>query len=174
MELKKLNFGCGSRFVQSWVNIDFTSSSPQVKAINFLKGFPFADNSFDVVYSSHVLEHFTIGQAKALLLEAYRVLKPGGILRVVVPDLENICREYLRVLSLPDSDKHKSQYYQWIIIELLDQMARMTPGGEMVKMFQAAKGNDGLRNYIHQRTSSFAETTYDHVSFYKKLRTMKA
>jgi len=51
-------------------------------------GIPFADNTVDFVYSSHFLEHLFRKDAFALLKESYRVLKPGGTVRVCVPDLE--------------------------------------------------------------------------------------
>src|SRR5580658_121949 len=105
--MRKLNFGCGNRIAPHWTNIDFHSSDSRVTRANLLSGFPFPDQSFDFVYSSHVLEHFTKEQARVLLAEAHRVLKPGGIIRTVVPDLEGTCREYLRILDLDNSDKNK-------------------------------------------------------------------
>lgn len=50
-------------------------------------GIPFADGSVDFVYSSHFLEHLYRTDAIRLLKESFRVLKPGGIMRVAVPDL---------------------------------------------------------------------------------------
>ena len=141
------------------MNIDFTSSAPCVKSVNLLKGFPFDNDSFDVVYSSHVLEHFTKEQAKTLLAEARRVLKPGGVLRIVVPDLENVCAEYLRVFSLPDSDERKPLCYQWMMIELLDQLTRLKAGGEMLGFYGKIqnKDTDGkfFVDYVRQRTTYF-------------------
>src|ERR1700733_13753782 len=90
--LEKLNFGCGTRYAPGWTNIDFHGEGTHVKRVNLLAGFPFPDNSFDAVYSSHVLEHFTPQQGSFLIRESCRVLKPGGILRTVVPDLEASCR----------------------------------------------------------------------------------
>ena len=75
---KLLNLGCGTRFHRSWTNIDFSSSDKSVIAHNLLKGIQYNDNFFDVVYHSHVLEHFTKSDAKKFLLECFRVLKPNG------------------------------------------------------------------------------------------------
>lgn len=55
---------------------------------------PLAENSVDVIYSSHMLEHLDREQARAFLAEALRVLRPGGWIRTVVPDLERYVREY--------------------------------------------------------------------------------
>ena len=56
---------------------------------------PFADGSVAVVYSSHMLEHLGRDEARAFLLECRRILRPGGILRLVVPDLERYVRTYV-------------------------------------------------------------------------------
>ena len=58
------------------------------------KKIPLADHSVAVLYSSHMLEHLDRYQAKRFLVEAYRVLRPGGILRLVVPDLERLAKRY--------------------------------------------------------------------------------
>src|ERR1041385_5970668 len=97
--MKMLNLGCGDRYHAGWVNVDFVSNDKNVLAHNLLKGIPFGNNSFDAVYHAHVLEHFTPEDGKKLLEECFRVLKPGGILRIGVPDLETIVREYMRNLE---------------------------------------------------------------------------
>jgi len=135
--VKKLNFGCGSRIANGWVNIDFYSADRRVERVNLLKGFPYPDNSFDVVYSSHVVEHFTLDQASFILQEAWRILKPGGIVRIVVPDLAETCKEYLRILALPDNDPEKGRKYDWSLLELLDQLVRAQAGGRMGPYLQA-------------------------------------
>ena len=160
--MTKLNFGCGSRFSQNWVNIDVYSGGPEVQRVNLLKRWPFPNNHFDASYSSHVLEHFTPSQARHLISEAFRVMKPGGIIRIVVPDLEDTCREYIRILDsfTPSSPPEK---YHWIIPELLDQIARGTPSGEMGPYFQELResGSADLRAYVQSRsgTASSASTT---------------
>ncbi len=63
------------------------------------KGIPFDDASVDVVYHSHVLEHLDRDIVNGFLLEVKRVLRTGGIHRIVVPDLEFACRNYLTHLE---------------------------------------------------------------------------
>jgi len=60
---------------------------------------PFPDASFDVVYHSHVLEHFSQPDGLRFLGQLPKVLRPGGLLRVVVPDLERIVELYRQALS---------------------------------------------------------------------------
>jgi len=62
---------------------------------NLSKPLPFADNSVSAIYASHVLEHLYRSQALALISECKRTLKPGGVLRLVVPDLQSMVVEYL-------------------------------------------------------------------------------
>lgn len=57
-------------------------------------GVPLGDNTVDVIYSSHALEHIFLEEAQALLQDAYRALKEGGVIRLAVPDLEYAVRLY--------------------------------------------------------------------------------
>lgn len=57
-------------------------------------GLPFADNSVDYVYSSHVLEHFFREDAERLVKEIHRVLRSGGRVRICVPDLDHAISLY--------------------------------------------------------------------------------
>lgn len=65
-------------------------------------------------------------------MESFRVLRPGGIVRLAVPDLEGIAREYLQVVARADKGEQTAmQQYEWITLELLDQLVRDRSGGEM-------------------------------------------
>lgn len=133
-----LNLGCGTRFHPAWTNIDFTSSGPEVISHNLRHGIPFADDSVQVVYHSHILEHFSRGDARSFLRECRRVLNPGGIIRVVVPDLESMAQTYLRALERAAAgDKQWGHNYEYVMLELYDQTVRERPGGE-------------LGDYLHQ------------------------
>ena len=176
--MNKLNFGCGDRLAPGWVNIDFHSHHPGVRRVNLLRRLPFADNSFDVVYSSHVLEHFSRDTAASLLRECHRILKPGGILRVVVPDLENVCREYLRILELVNSSTQAREQYDWIILELLDQLTRTEPSGLMrrFKSELAASNRQEMLNYVTARTEnkpSSQPTSYSFADRFRRLSVQK-
>lgn len=129
--MEKLNLGCGSLFFPSWVNIDFLPK-PRVQGHDLTKPLPFTDNSFDATYSSHVLEHFSRDQGKNFIQEQFRVLKKGGVCRVVVPDLEMLCRSYLDKLEkvIPGTSSPRLSY-EWGVIELIDQMTREVSGGQM-------------------------------------------
>ena len=134
---KLLNVGCGERIHEDWVNLDLVPRRPGVIAHDIRSGLPFADNSFSAVYHSHVLEHMRRSAAPALLRECYRVLEPGGILRVVVPDLETIAALYLKNLEgAVAGDTESARRHEWMLLELLDQMVRDESGGEMLKYWK--------------------------------------
>ena len=134
---RKINLGCGQKFHTEWINIDYKSNNCNIIAHDLGTGIPFESNSCDVIYHSHLLEHFTKSYAPIFLNNCFCVLKPGGLIRVVVPDLENIVRLYLILLekSLKE-DQEAQNRYEWIMLELFDQMVRNQPGGEMLKYWQ--------------------------------------
>lgn len=130
--MKYLNLGCGRRFHPDWTNIDFISTGERVIAHNLTEGIPQPDNTFDVVYHSHVLEHFSKSQAKSFLAECYRVLKPGGTIRIAIPDLEQIARTYLENLEQAQAGSAAAgDNHHWMVIEMLDQSVRNHSGGDM-------------------------------------------
>jgi SAM-dependent methyltransferase len=135
-----LNLGCGHRYRANWVNVDFTTTGDGVIAHNLTQGIPFPDASFDLVYHSHVLEHFSKAGAVPFLQECYRVLRPGGILRVVVPDLEQIARMYLKALEEASVGSAAwLHHYEWLLLELFDQTVRNRPGGDMLAYLQRSQ-----------------------------------
>jgi predicted SAM-dependent methyltransferase len=131
-----LNLGCGQRFHRAWHNLDLAPADLSVRAWDVARPLPFADGAFDAVYHSHLLEHLPRTSATAFLRECRRVLKPGGILRVVVPDLEGIARQYLLALKDAAEDAHAEDRHQWAVMELLDQTTRESAGGAMLPFLQ--------------------------------------
>jgi predicted SAM-dependent methyltransferase len=109
----KLNIGCGTSGIEGWVNIDNSPTillsrlpfgrrifrTPEwrggVRRADVRKRIPFPDSSVSCIYSSHTFEHFTYEESRAVALECFRVLRVGGILRIVVPDLGLMVRDYL-------------------------------------------------------------------------------
>jgi predicted SAM-dependent methyltransferase len=140
-KLNYLNVGCGNKFHKQWVNIDMVSSTKDVIAYNLIKGIPFSNEHFDVVYHSQVLEHFPKEKAYDFISECYRVLKPGGIIRVVVPDLENIVNEYKKYLdeNLNNPSEMSGANYDWILLEMYDQTVRNYSGGQMAEFLERPK-----------------------------------
>jgi predicted SAM-dependent methyltransferase len=129
-----VNLGCGSRFHPDWTNFDIVSYDPAVIAADLSKGIPLEDNSADVVYHSHVLEHIRRNDAPTFIRECLRVLKPGGVIRIAVPDLERIARGYLATMEASlQGDQSARENYEWMMLELFDQTVRERSGGGMVE-----------------------------------------
>jgi predicted SAM-dependent methyltransferase len=136
--MRLLNLGCGTRYHRDWVNLDFRAISSEVLPYNLLKGpLPFPSNTFDAVYHSHLLEHFPKRYVPIFLRECFRVVKPGGTIRAVVPDLEQIARLYLALLArAANGDEAAQKRYEWIMLEMFDQMVRNHSGGEMYEYWK--------------------------------------
>lgn len=156
-----LNIGCGSIFHSEWTNVDLVSSSPIVEACDLRKRLPYSNSYFSVCYSSHLLEHLTQDEAKQLLGECFRVLRSGGIIRVVVPDLEAIARIYLSLLETAETgDQVIEANYDWIMLELYDQVVRSHTGGGVGHYLS----NSILKNkeFIISRIGAEAENYWHH------------
>jgi SAM-dependent methyltransferase len=153
--MEMLNIGCGRKYHTEWTNIDLISLSPCVIGHDLTKGLPFDGNSFDVCYSSHVLEHLRKEEASFFIKEQKRVLKRDGIIRVVVPDLEVICRNYLKYLDeLVSGDLTHEFRYDYSLLELYDQTTRDKSGGELLEVWQS--GNIPDLEYVMSRSGSEA------------------
>jgi predicted SAM-dependent methyltransferase len=90
----KLNLGCGSLPLPGWVNVDLIGLPVDVRW-DICRPLPFDDNSMDVVFHEHVQEHVDAYHGFLLNKECYRVLKVGGICRIVMPDANKYIRSYL-------------------------------------------------------------------------------
>ncbi len=158
-----INIGCGSTWHPDWVNLDVHPMDPKVHQWDAGKGLPFEDGQAEVCYASHVLEHFTSDQAKGLLQECRRVLRPGGVIRLAVPDLERIAREYLLALERAESgDQAGSQQHTWMTLELLDQLVRDQSGGEMERYLRTQAHSN--IDYVTARIGAGARMYMDPVS----------
>jgi predicted SAM-dependent methyltransferase len=150
MSKKYLNLGCGSKFHKDWTNADISPRDKTVLKCNFLKGLPFEDESFDLVYHSHIIEHMTKQDGIKFISECIRVLKPGGIIRIATPDLERLASEYLRNLQRVRNNERNANYdYDWILLELYDQTVRNYPGGMMQEYLEKYGNNNS--EYINNR-----------------------
>lgn len=134
-----VNLGCGTRFHCNWTNVDFKPASPAIICHDLTRQLPFRDGQFSVVYHSHLLEHLTRSQATKFMCECWRILKKGGILRVVVPDLELLAKSYLHHLDRCKEKGLESDDHSWAVVQLIDQCSRDWAGGEMLPfLYQAS------------------------------------
>lgn len=156
--LKLVNVGCGQTFHPEWLNFDVAPAAVGVKRWDLRRGLPFREGEVDAVYSSHVLEHLNCEEAKRFIHDSWRILKPGGILRIVVPDLEQITRAYLAELdALREGKQTESANYDWLKLELLDQLVRHQSGGAMATYLLNPNipNPDFVRSRIGQEAENF-------------------
>ncbi|ACH39574.1 SAM-dependent methyltransferase, putative [Citrifermentans bemidjiense Bem] len=155
--LMMLNVGCGDTSHPDWTNLDLRGSR-SVECRDVTQGLPFPDESFDVVYHSHLLEHLLPEKALPFMRECHRVLKPGGTLRILVPDLEQIARLYLEKLGqTPDA----ADDYDWMMLELYDQCVRVDSGGRMEEFLR----RPGTRHsaFVAQRMGGEAAAYWEEI-----------
>jgi len=135
-----VNLGCGPIFIadSSWVNLDFDSHSQYVTSADLLKPLPLASESVHAVYSSHFIEHVPLEHIGSVLAECQRILKPGGILRLVLPDFEEMCAAYL--MYRQNGEHAKADL---LVIEIIDQSVRRYPGGELGKFYRKLQSDKG-------------------------------
>jgi hypothetical protein len=124
-----VQYGCGLSAPEYWLNFDASPTlriqkipvigkaltrgkvifPERVKFGNILKGLPgIAYNSCDGIYCSHVLEHLSLNDCRYAIAETFKLLKPGGIFRCVLPDLETYIHEYtqMRTANNPGAAMH--------------------------------------------------------------------
>jgi SAM-dependent methyltransferase len=105
--------------------LDRLNSLPRnILARNLTRTLPFVSDSVDVVYHCHLLEHFDPWVAEKFLREILRVLRPGGIQRIVVPDLEQACRSYLEHLTLCEEAPAEADAHDSYVAAMIEQSVR--------------------------------------------------
>ena len=109
--MRMLHLGCGQVYLAGWVNVDLDSPKADLKC-DLRRSLPCANNSVDFVHSEHLIEHLTIQEGLGLMGELYRVLKPGGVLRIATPDLGYILLRYF--LFWKRQDWIRRYRYEWM------------------------------------------------------------
>jgi SAM-dependent methyltransferase len=164
------NLGCGTRTHPACVNVDFSihlrlrklhltwlagNRAEKIRALprgivvhDLRKGIPARDATADVVYHSHVLEHIDRQDAPGFMSEVRRVLKPGGIQRIVVPNFELLARRYVEGFG---GDGHET-----LVAAMIEQIVRReaagtaAQGGLRRKAENALLGDARRRGETHQ------------------------
>jgi len=151
-----LNLGCGTKTSPRTTNIDWSiharlrrnpvgrhlapvflneerrelfSRMDDVLVHDLKKGIPAPDATADAAYHSHVLEHIDRDAVPAFFAEIRRVLKPGGVHRIAVPDLEGYAREYLESLGKGLEDSAARERHDATVSQMILQMVRREASG---------------------------------------------
>jgi predicted SAM-dependent methyltransferase len=185
----KLHLGCGLNVVEGWVNIDGSWNARLAKyprlrralavarvvppesakvewrgdlrILDVRDPLPFSTSSCDAIYASHLLEHLFLDDALKLLRECFRLLRPGGTFRLVVPDLRAIVREYNGERVFHNSD-------EFAAMPAADRMNRRllfrSPG--------APRGNVLMRVYAALKDFQTHKWMYDAESLVAHMRSV--
>lgn len=97
-----VNIGCGNRPLTGFVNIDLEPGADINRDVR--EGLPFEEDCVSAIYSEHFFEHLSKAEGLAFLRECRRVLKPGGTVRIAMPDLDDVVQRYTSEDWLGDSD----------------------------------------------------------------------
>lgn len=168
-----LNLGCGQNRPANWVNTDCSLNSllqktPFANAVvtklfkrtpygstnavymDLNKPWKFASGSVDVVYGSHVFEHLSLEAAKLFINEAYRVTKPNGVTRLVVPDLYKLAKVYVENYDSGALEAHKEFLYA---INLHQEGTYSTDRNFLEKMINLFQGYPHQHKYMYDSIS---------------------
>ena len=152
--MRIINLGCGTKTCQSpdVINIDwsiylvlkknfflrillsrllskeryhnFKKLPDNIVVHDLRKGIPFKNDSVDAVYHSHLLEHIDRSNVKNFLREVFRVLKPNGVHRIVVPNLYFLCKSYIENYNKCNAENIISEKHDNYIAAILEQSVR--------------------------------------------------
>lgn len=140
---KAINLGCGLAIAPGWINVDNSPNarlarypklrwtlwklgilsdlhydvawSGSIVSYDLRKELPLGNGSIDYAYTSHFLEHLPLQVARQLIKEIFRVLRPGGIVRIVVPDLAVGASHYLEALQQNPNDPNAApEFLKWL------------------------------------------------------------
>lgn len=174
----KLHLGCGKKYIPGFIHIDL-DSFPHIDYRHEISELPmFGNNSVGLIYVCHAFEYFDRQEARQVLKEWRRVLKPGGTLRLAVPDFEAIVKAYLKY--------KKDLDHRGILGPLYGRIEIKTKKGKKIfyhktvydfnslkKMLKAA-GFKNIRRYdwrktIHKNYDDFSQAYIPHLQKNKGL-----
>lgn len=114
--VRKLQVGTSHTPLAGWLNTDVVLENPEVVYLDATLPFPFQDNIFDYVACEHMIEHVDHAGALVMLRESFRVLKPGGRIRLATPNLKTLAG-----LIAAEKSAAQSYYIDWIVRNCLPE-----------------------------------------------------
>lgn len=151
---------------------NFNNLSHNIMVYDLSKKVPFESDSIDAVYHSHMLEHLDREVARLFLKEVRKVLKPGGIQRIVVPDFEQVCKEYISHLTDCENAPREAERHNDFIARIIEQSVRKESSG--------TSRQKPLRRYIEnlilgdaRKRGETHQWTYDRISLAQLLKELQ-
>ena len=114
-KVRKLHLGCGNNIINDWLNSDLFPKSNHIAHIDVTKTYPFDNETFDYVFSEHMIVMIPYTQGQHMLNECFRVLKDGGKIRISTPHLP-----FLISLYQKEKSELQSKYIRWATDTFID------------------------------------------------------
>jgi SAM-dependent methyltransferase len=140
---RRLNLGCGHHLLEDWLNVDLEGALRGPVFMDLTKPLPLPEGAFEAALCEHLIEHLPRPAGGALMAEAFRVLAPGGRIRVVTPDLETLAG---MCVNPPSSEQER--YLEFVAG--LHGLSSITPGDALNYIFY---------DYGHRHIYSVGELT---------------
>ena len=157
--VRRLNWGCGGHFAEGWINCDRSLTGPHVHMLCDIvsDGIPATSDSFDYAVSVHALQEIPFDMLIPVLSELRRVLKPGGVLRLCLPDARKAIDAYVRGdanhFVVPDED-FKSLGGKFIAHMLWYGHSRVMFTGDFIEELLLRTGFAAVEHCRHGQTRS--------------------
>jgi predicted SAM-dependent methyltransferase len=112
-----LQLGCGGKLKKGWINVDLSKRADIT--LDLRRALPFPTHQFKLIYSEHFLEHIAYPEpVTSLVRECFRILKPGGIFSIVVPDIVLVMRSYFEGASPDYYEAQKKSHPVWCTTQM--------------------------------------------------------
>jgi SAM-dependent methyltransferase len=154
-EIRRLHWGCGPVRPSGWINADINVGPGIDISCDIRDGLPLDNESIDYIYSQHALQELNILEVVGALRELRRVLKPGGILRLCLPDLDRAIAAY--------QNGRRDYFWCWdwdtisgnFITQMLDYNYTVTPFTyEFAEEVLRRGGFSNVRRLAYRQTAS--------------------
>ena len=123
--VRKLQIGAGPNEFDGWLNADYSPRSRSAIFMDATQPFPLPSGSFDFIFSEHMIEHVPFEQGQKMIAESFRVLKPGGTIRIATPNLEKVA-----ALETAGPTEAQLRYVRWAIEHHVEYAPRDDSGAE--------------------------------------------
>ncbi|MES2062127.1 MAG: hypothetical protein V4456_09425 [Bacteroidota bacterium] len=107
----KLQLGAGANELSGWFNTDYFNR-PAIHFLDVTKKLPFPANTFACIFTEHQIEHIKYSDALFMLTESFRTLQPGGVIKVITPNLQKYVSYYTE--GKLSSELIKTHVNNWI------------------------------------------------------------
>jgi predicted SAM-dependent methyltransferase len=131
-DVRKLQLGAGDHPREGWLNTDLHDYGRGNVYLDVRRRFPLPDASFDFVFSEHMLEHLTYAEGQRCLRECFRVLRPGGRIRIATPSLERLAQLYTA-----EPSEVQRRYVRWVVETLEPETNAPLPGVVVNNFFRS-------------------------------------